>query len=315
MHYSIILNPTAGNGKAQKEWQLIEPQLIQAQASFDIHTTKDRSSAEYFATRLVQRRKKDIVMVIGGDGTLHQVLNGLIKESHRLHTSPLPLAFIPAGINNDFARAFGVPLKPLDALQQILNTTTVTNVNIGHYHEAIKNEEGYFLNNIGVGFDAAIVSRVNGKSARKQSTAFHLWHPGYLRQALGVVYDQQPFQLMVQQGSSRNFYPRAYIVLLVNHPFIGGGVKVAPTSSLSQPQLDLLVAEQKGWPITFWQLIQFSRGKLPNSRFADHLTGPQFHYTTTSLEFEQSDGEPLGNRFVDLRTDVTQYPFWQTTKS
>lgn len=317
MHYSIILNQTANGGKAQKAWQMVQAKLIQNQIDFDVQITKDQSSAEYMARRVVHQRSatNTVIIAMGGDGTLHQVLNGAIKASKQSHQPCFPLAYIPAGINNDFARAYGISLEPTHALQQILTADQKEPINIGHYYEAIKGEDGYFLNNIGIGFDAAILSRTNNGKPKQRAYAFRLSHLAYLKQAIGVLYDQQPFQLMVQEGLHRYLYPKAYIVLLVNHPYIGGGVKVAPGTNIHQPQLDLLVAERRSWPITFCQLMQFSRGKLMHSRLADHLTAKRFHYTTTSLEFGQSDGEPMGNRFIDITTDIIQYPFWQNSEN
>jgi diacylglycerol kinase family enzyme len=201
-------------------------------------------------------------------------------------------------------------MHPQRALDQILTADAPQKINIGHYHEAIRGEEGYFLNNLGIGFDAAIVSRANTFKAHHKKN--HIGRFTYLQKAIGVIYDQEPFTLMIQSGRERFIFPKAYIAITSNHPFIGGGFKVAPNASLKKPSLELVVAERKGWPMTIWQLLQLARGKLDQSKFAHHFQSDNLHITTTSLEFSQTDGEEIGNRFIDLTLDISQYPIWQT---
>ncbi len=312
MNYSIILNRHAGNGNAEKAWSSIKPVLDQQQIDYHMETTKYPNHGEYLASQIAQSHNagSTIVIAIGGDGTLHQVVNGLMKTAKRLNKEPLAVGYIPAGTGNDFARGYGISMHPQRALDQILTADAPQKINIGHYHEAIRGEEGYFLNNLGIGFDAAIVSRANTFKAHHKKN--HIGHFTYLQKAIGVIYDQEPFTLMIQSGRERFIFPKAYIAITSNHPFIGGGFKVAPNASLKKPSLELVVAERKGWPMTIWQLLQLARGKLDQSKFAHHFQSDNLHITTTSLEFSQTDGEEIGNRFIDLTLDISQYPIWQT---
>lgn len=310
MHYSVILNPTAGNGRAASIGKKIQEHLTQANADFDLQSTKDESSARYFAHRLSQSHDASdtTVIVIGGDGTLHDVLNGLKEDANR-QQGPLPLAYIPASGLSRFARAYGISANPDDALQQILAANTATNIAIGRCHDAIKDEDNYFLNSVGIGFDAAMISQAGRQRRRKH---FRWGHFSFLLHSLAVLYDQQPFQLMLTQHQHRTPYPKAYLVVVNNHPFTDSGIQLTSSTGLHKPSLDLTIAERRGWPLTFWQLRQFYRGKLPTSRFASHFTGSRFHCTTTSLEFSQIDGEERGNRFIDLEFRIDHYPFRQT---
>ena len=164
-----------------------------------------------------------IIMVVGGDGTLHETLNGLIKAG-----SSIPLAYIPAGSGNDFARGYGISPNPMTALSQILDAKHPTLINVGHYYDAIKQENGWFLNNLGIGFDAAIVSQANASKAKKRLNRWHLGNFSYLSQALSVLYNQEPFETMVQEKNGHHHpFPKTFILIASNHPYIGGGFKVA----------------------------------------------------------------------------------------
>lgn len=309
MHYSVILNPTAGNGRATNIGKEIQEQLRQANVEFDLQTTKDASSAAYFAHRIYQNRQASdtVVIVVGGDGTLHDVLNGLQQVA--APNSLFPLAYVPASKLSRFARAYGIPTDPEKAIHQILTTTTTQDISVGRCRDAIKGTDSYFLNSFGIGFDAALISRASRQRHRKH---FRWGHLAFLLHSASVLYDQQPFQLMVTHHQHREPYSKAYLVVINNHPFTDSGVQLASSTGLQQPSLDLTIAERRGWPLTLWQLRQFYRGQLPNSRFANHFSGCKFHCTTPSLEFSQIDGEDRGNRFIDLTFTVTTYPFWQT---
>lgn len=308
MHYEIILNPTAGNGKAKKTWNILQP-VIEGQLDYSLHQTDYANHEAFFAKRIAKAHPHNsdtVVIVIGGDGTLHNVLNGLVKAD-----STLPLSYIPAGTGNDFARGYGISLNPEKALQQIVSTTKAHTITIGHYTESIKNEEGYFLNNIGIGFDAAIVSRTNSSKAKKSLNKLRLGNFSYLSKAFGVIYDQQPFQLILQERGHHYIFANAFIVVATNHPYIGGGFQIDRSANVNDDAISMVIAERKNWLLTLWEVIQFGRGKLAESRFAHHFHAKTLHYSTTSLEFGQIDGENMGNRFYDLNVDTSHYQFWQ----
>ncbi|MGN1279371.1 MAG: diacylglycerol/lipid kinase family protein [Limosilactobacillus sp.] len=308
MHYSIIINPFAGNGEAKNAWQQIKGQLDQENIQYRYQLIKEAGDAEYLATKISQETPAQplTVIVVGGDGTLHDVLNGLIK-SVPSYSKQIPLAYIPVGVNNDFAKGYGISLDPLKALQQILEAKQKYRITIGHYRDTIKGQDRYFFDSLGIGFDAAITSQANRKKGKKRA----LSRRAYLRHAISVLYDQQPFTLMVQQQGSRDFFKKAYIVIIANQPYMGGRFKIAPNTSLNESSLDLIVAERKNWLITFWQVWQFVHGRLADSRFAKHFHGKDFHCTTTSLEFGQVDGKEIGNQFMDLLISTASYPFYQ----
>ncbi|MBB1062338.1 diacylglycerol/lipid kinase family protein [Limosilactobacillus fastidiosus] len=306
MHYEIILNPTAGNGKAQKTWNILRPS-IEGQLDYSLHQTSYSKHEVFLAKKIsTNSNKNTVVIVIGGDGTLHNVLNGLINAG-----ASFPLSYIPAGTGNDFARGYGISLNPEKALQQILSTTEARTITIGHYFESIKKEEGFFLNNIGIGFDAAIVSRTNSSSTKKRLNRIRLGSLSYLSKAFGVIYDQQPFQLTLQEQNHHYIFPKAFIVVATNHPYLGGGFQIDHSAKIEEDAINMVIAERKNWLLTLWEVIQLARGKLAESRFAQRFHANKLHYSTTSLEFGQIDGENMGNRFYDLTINTSHYRFWQ----
>lgn len=315
MKYTIIYNPVAGGGTAASALKIVQNRLDQSNLKYDLETTKYAGHGEYLARRLAQQPrsalKDTVLLVIGGDGTLHEVLNGVLKEQDD-DGQKVPLAYIPAGSGNDFARGFGISLQPADALSQILEAKSATQINIGHYHEENHEEDGYFLNNIGIGFDASIVNRTNASRSKKALNHAKIGRFAYLRNAFGVLYAQHSFRLTVSAADHRDAFPQCFIAIIANHPYIGGGFRIAPTASVNEDALDLVVAERRGWPRTLWVARLFASGKLEDSRFAHHYHGRHFIYSTSSLAFGQTDGQEMGNRYFNLHVDTAKANFWQS---
>ena len=112
--YNFIYNPIAGKGRAQRFRAEIEPQLKARGVSFRFWETTAPRDAVRIAEELTVRGETDIV-VMGGDGTVNEVLNGLDDPSK------VRLGLIPCGSGNDFAAAIGIPRTPEGSLDKILN--------------------------------------------------------------------------------------------------------------------------------------------------------------------------------------------------
>lgn len=315
MQFSIILNELAGSGNAKKVWEQIEPQLQNRQIDFQVKVTQYAGHASYLTEQYIKHTTNPdemVILVIGGDGTLHQALNGAVSQrSH--HPHPIPLAYIPAGSGNDFARGVGMSRDVNVALRQIIDCQHPTNIDIGVYEETIKHDHGFFVNNIGIGFDAAVVSRTNASPHKRKFNKYHLGSLSYVASVLSVLYNQEPFQLMVQVGQHRDLYQKAFLVTTSNHPYFGGGVSILPGATVDSGQLELIVIERKNWLILLWLMLLLLFKRHLKSHWVHHYKAPQLHVTTTSLEFGQIDGEELGNRFFDLQMGISQYPFWIDT--
>lgn len=315
MQFSIILNELAGSGNAKKVWQRIEPQLQAQEVNYNLNRTQYAGHAEFLAGQIIKHARdprQTVILVIGGDGTLHQVLNGVLSHSET-GDDRIPLAYIPAGSGNDFARGLKMASDPDTALRQVLNCQQPTLVDVGTYNEAIKHETGFFLNNIGIGFDAAVVSRTNASAHKKQFNKYHLGSLSYVASVFSVLYNQEPFQLMVQMGKHRDLYQKAFLVTTSNHPYFGGGVAILPDATVHSGKLELIVIERKNWLMLLWVSILLVFKRHLKSHWVHHYKAKKIHVTTTSLEFGQIDGEEMGNRFYDLSMGIQQYPFWIDT--
>ncbi|WP_338209538.1 diacylglycerol kinase family protein [Lactiplantibacillus paraxiangfangensis] len=309
--YDIIINELAGSGRGKSVWETVKPILEQRQIKFDYHVSEYAGHttrlAAKFAESVPDRPEiTPVLLVIGGDGTLNEALNGLMQvpRTHRI-----PLGYIPGGSGNDFARALGMATDPEIALAQVLNNMRPRDLNIGYYHETLKNEHRYFVNNVGLGFDAQIVDDTNRS---KQKGRLGKW--AYLSNALKAYSQQEGFPLTVHVGRKRDYYKHAFLCTTSNHPYFGGGVKILPQADLHDDQLELIVVEEPHWWTIMWLFfLLLMGGRHLNSRFVHHYRSNQLHLLVNSVEVGQMDGQIIGNRNYDLYFSSKPYPFWIDT--
>lgn len=312
VQYYIILNEHAGSGRAGILWPQIEQQLVTAGVSYQLAVSQYANHAillsEQFAKQLPDDGHQNwVVLAIGGDGTLHEAINGLITQ-HRQH--PIPVAYVPVGSGNDFARGAGMALDWQTALQQVLQCTHATEFDLGTYNETIKQERGVFTNNLGIGFDAAIIAQANQSKAKVWLNKHHLGSLSYLASALNVYYNQTGFTLTVHVGNQRDIYPNAFLVTTTNHPYFGGGVGIVPEATLSDHNLHLVVIEKPNFFKLIWLALRLAFKRHLTSKAVHYYQASSIHLTVPAIEYGQLDGEEMGGRFFDVYVGLRQYPFW-----
>lgn len=316
VNFYIILNEFAGSGRAKSLWPAIKEVLDTRQVSYSLVLSTYPGHATLLAKQFAKKQPdiaptstqpRQVVLAIGGDGTLHQAINGL--ESANL-SYQLPVAYLPIGSGNDFAKGIHMASNWRVALDQILNCTSENWLNIGSYIDTNKQVSGVFTNNLGIGFDAAVVTAANGASSKRILNRLHLGTLSYLFSIIGVFYNQMAFPLTVHVGQHRDIYQHAYLVTVTNHPYFGGGVKIVPPASANDPNLDLIVIEKPNFFKLIYIVIMLALGKHLKLRSVHHYHESKLHLIVPSIEYGQIDGEEMGGRYWDTYFEVKQYPFW-----
>lgn len=308
IHYEIIINPASGSGKGSRVWKIIQQALYDQHVSFSDHISHSAGQPRQIVLQLLQSPAfhPDCIIVIGGDGTLHEVISGLMKAEQNV---PIPVAYIPAGTGNDFARGYGISTNPTQALQQILNNQQLHTINIGEFNN--NDEHGIFINNFGIGFDAAIVHQTNASKMKRFLNHHHLGSLSYISKAIGVLIHQPSFNVQVTVDSHQYHFPNGFLVVSSNHPYIGGGIKVAPDQKINQTELELVVLEKHDPLSLLGAIILFAIGKVAHSRFAHIFRGTTIKYGISPAQHGQIDGEELAPQCFNLQLSCSSYPFWE----
>lgn len=219
----IIFNPTAGRGRASKSWPQIEEALeASLGGSMEVATTEGPGHATELAAK-ASGNGFNMVLACGGDGTIHEVINGLGGQNG----SP-PLAIVPAGTGNDFARTLGIPLDSVKAASGLARPR-LTHIDLG------KVGDRYFANVGGVGFDAEVAAEVNKAGRLLRGAVPYVWA------VLKKLFTYSATDLTVYLDDER-LDRRALLVAVGVASYYGGGMKILPGADVQDGLLDVCIA-------------------------------------------------------------------------
>ncbi|CAJ1194804.1 Putative lipid kinase YtlR [Companilactobacillus paralimentarius] len=307
----IILNHHAGSGRAQKACNKVTSFLKQIDIPYEIHLTKCNGDGQRIAKQLANLHQANKIVVIGGDGTLNQAVNG-IKSSNYPDTA---LGYIPGGSGNDFCRGIKLKTKdPVILMQAILSLKEPRMIDVGK--ATSKDFSHYFINNIGIGFDASTVYYTNHSERKEFLNNLGLGTLSYFTNLLKVLKRQKAFGLDVNYQQHQKHFDSAYVVVATNHPYFGGGFAIDPTTSPFNHHLNLVVVKKISTP----KLVKLLTRLLTNgSHLQDknvwHIEAEQFELKNYTEQHGQMDGEELNQHEFDFNFETSRHPFWLPIKN
>lgn len=164
----LIVNPSAGGGKAQNHIQQIEVLLEAANLAFEIDVTACPGDATKITSAAIAEGYRKFI-VVGGDGTLNEVANGILSQK-LIPSTEILLAQLPLGTGNDWRRTYGIPDKLEDCVKIIKEgKTKIQDAGFITYSHQGQKKEQYFINVAGCGFDAHVTADANKKKLAGKS--------------------------------------------------------------------------------------------------------------------------------------------------
>ena len=251
MRVKIIMNPSSDIGRGRRHLDLIR-QTAAGLGEFDLVLTEGPGHAEDLAVEAVAAGY-DVVAAAGGDGTVHDVVNGLFQaESHSAS-----LGVVPIGSGNDFAFGLGI----LDDVETAV-TRLFTGKPITLDLAQIKDDRGFtkvFENNLGIGFDANVVIR------SQQITVVH----GFLMYLLAVLktlaLDFRPIPLQMRFDAEEVSEEVLFLAFGLG-PRHGGGFFLTPAAHNQDELVDTCLARPMSRLKALWMLNKAIKGT--------HVTSP-----------------------------------------
>lgn len=171
MRILVVSNPRATATTARERDVLTH--ALGSEAELEVAETANRGHAAALACRAM-RNGTDVVVAFGGDGTVNEVVNGLLTDG--VHDAVPALGVVPAGSTNVFARALGIPQVPIEAtgaVLEALRTGSHRFVSLGAV--TLGADERWFIFTAGMGFDAAIVAGVEKQRLRGKVSTHALY--------------------------------------------------------------------------------------------------------------------------------------------
>ncbi len=243
---TVVVNPAAGSGRVGRAWRKLEPQLREVLGEVDFRVSERAGDAAEQARRAVLEGRRTILS-LGGDGTLNEVVNGIMAAEPA--AGEVTLGVLPSGTGCDFARMLSLPRSPV-AAARALRGAPVGPLDLGRVRiESVEPPEvRYFVNVATFGMSGLIGALVKESSSALGGTLSY-----YLAAVRGLLRYRPARVRLVADGELLGEY-EINTVALANARYFGGGMRIAPDADLADGWLDGTILEQR----SFWRMLSLS---------------------------------------------------------
>ena len=170
--WQIIINPSAGNGKAGKQWKNIETVLRKENMDFKVHRSERALHCTELAKSLIEQGARKLIG-IGGDGTNHEIVNGLMQQK-AVSSHDIIYGFIPVGTGNDWVKTHNIPKDIIKAVKTIkAEKTRLQDIGLAKFHLDNQPKQRYFVNVAGMAYEAHVGKVAHHQRSRITNTLYY----------------------------------------------------------------------------------------------------------------------------------------------
>ncbi len=232
MHVLFIINEAAGNGKGKKVWHRLQQHLtLDYEVAFTEYEGHGLEIARHWAHGA---QTKKLIVIVGGDGTIHEVVSGVI------HNDFMVIGVVRAGSGNDFARYFPIFRNAKQIETYVQSELAGISMDIGMIQFGTMQHE-LFVNNAGIGFDAFITKHINKSRLKYYLNKIGLGKLSYAAAVVRGLFNFERFNVTVRTNDQEWHFKQAWFVTMSNHPYFGGGMKISPMSKPDDGKIDVTI--------------------------------------------------------------------------
>lgn len=290
--FYVILNPAAGRGAAARAWPAVRAVLQGAGARVVLAETSRHGHAVELAGAAA-RAGWPAVVAMGGDGTVHEVANGLLRAAAEGAAMPA-LGIVPVGSGNDFALLAGIARDPAEAARRIVSGAE-RRVDAGRV-DAGRVGDRWFTNGVGVGLDARVAVEAN-RNRRLRGMGIYLWalarvlrtfRPPVMRVEIDGEVIERPLTLATVGNGGRH----------------GGGFWICPAARIDDGMLDVCVCDGLGTLRILRFLPKVLRGTHVGESCVHMRTARHVRITSDTPLPVHADGEILSEAARELEIEI-----------
>ncbi len=286
----VLVNPNAGTRKGEKDWLEISRHLIEANINFREIFTNHKEHAIAVTSRHIKKGFRKFI-VVGGDGTLNEVVNGIFLQK-KIPTEEFIIAMIPVGTGNDWCRMFSVPFDYKEAVALIKQQKTfIQDIGKINYFSSTKQKRRFFINVAGMGYDAIVAEKTNRDKARGRGGPMV-----YLKNLFTslLFYKHSNTEIFVDNGKD-GCSCQTFSLSVGICKYNGGGMKQLPAAIPDDGLLDMTLIKKLGKFTVLKEVKNLFDGSFINHPKVKTFTGKHFKITSTPKIFLEADGESLGH--------------------
>jgi diacylglycerol kinase (ATP) len=272
----FIINPISGVGKQKCVEKLIAERIDSNLYSVEIaYTTAPGDATEI--SRKAAAGGIDIVVAVGGDGTVNEIATGLVETD-------TALGIVPAGSGNGLARHLNIPMNMKTAID-IIGRGSIIKIDTATIDDQL------FVNVAGVGFDASVAKKFAAAGKRGFSTYFRITATSYLN------YEPKQYSLKID---GKVFKRRALLVSFANSSQFGNNTSIDPDASVRDGYIDVcIVGKMPKWKTIFLAPLLFMK-KFDRTRYVEIIRAKEVIVKRKKGKSVHLDGDPkiMGKEFA-----------------
>jgi len=286
--WGVIANPKSGSRRYFRRKISVEEQLKKAGLDVDFVFTQYPDHACELARDFLERGFRHLI-IIGGDGTISEVIQGIFSSS--VNPQEVTFAVIPSGTGNDWARYWRIHKSLRKSLAVILKGNTQM-IDIGKLSYRLKRQRmvKYFINSVGIGYDAQVV---------QYAEILRRFIPGknwvYSFSIIAGAVMHAPKILRLYADGEYVLEDKVYTMSIGNGPYTGGGIKQTPQASPVDGKFDVMVAIKPSFFELIRGLLYLFRGKLQEDSCVKYFRAKELKIITTKRHKIEADGILLRN--------------------
>lgn len=290
--YHFIVNVHGSSGKAFLKWNKIRALLKTKKIEFKVHVPQRVGHAMQIAKEVSSLNESDIkIVVVGGDGTINEVLNGITDFSR------VKMGLIPTGSGNDFTRGMKLPRhNPKKALNIILNSKGDKKIDLGRSTVLSTNDSRIFGISSGFGLDAIVGTGINESKIKKILNYVHLGKLSYALLTVQTLFTMRTYSVSLKFDDDQPVqFNKLIFLAAMNFKAEGGGVPMCPKAKGDDGQLSICLAAGVPKILTFFKFPLLCLGLHGRSKGFYLRNCTSLLLQSNEKSILHTDGELVGN--------------------
>lgn len=285
--WKVIINPNAGRRKGKKDWTEISGFLEKHGFNYEATFTEGKHHAiKLVRDSIISGYRRFII--VGGDGTMNEAVNGVFTQSV-CPTSDIIIGMITVGTGNDWGRMFNIPEQYEKAVKVLkANKTLRQDVGIVNYQTDDGEENRYFINIAGLGFDATVVKRSNLQKEKGKSGK-SVYYMTLLKSLF--LHKSTHTKITIDGLETKN---DTFSISLGIGQFSGGGMRQTPDAIIDDGLFDLTIIKRMRKGEIIRSLKKLYDGSILGHPKIEFFTGKNIEIYSEPVIHLETDGESLG---------------------
>ena len=283
----LIVNPSSGNKNFEKSWNKIKYVLELKNIQYSFAFTQYTKHETILVEDVIKIGYKNIISV-GGDGTLHHIINGIMSQQHQ-KTSKIKLGVIPLGTGNDWIRTYNIPNSIEKSIDIIIKKTT-TLQDIGCI-TLLNGKKEYFNNLAGIGYDGYVVKNLNylkkiGSLAFLLSGLYSLFS-----------YKRSKYRIVIK---NKEINEKCLMIIFGICKYSGGGLRVTKNPNPTDGLLDITVVKNMTFIDLIFNLQKLYSGTIVHHKKIDNYKVKDIKIIDNHESIIEADGEIVGTGSLNV---------------